>query len=69
MAKRRLFIHENGYPCAPVDVSKELWFYVERRGIHVITRVGGGCGHIPWSAVRRALDDHKKAPSRRKPTR
>lgn len=64
MAKRQ-FQESNGYPCAPVDISDELWFYAESKGLHIVTRPGGGRGHIPWSKVRKALDDHTKAKSRR----
>lgn len=66
MAKRQ-FIESNGYPCAPVDISRELWFYSGPKGLCIVTHPEGGRGHIPWAKVRQALDDHKKAKSRRKP--
>lgn len=64
MAKR-LFMEDNGYPCAPVNISDELWFYPEPKGMHIVTHPGGGRGRIPWAKVAKALDDHKKAKSRR----
>ncbi len=64
MSKRK-FQSFNGYPCAPVDVNDSLWFYVDSKGLLIVGRAGGGCGHIPWKEVKRALDDHAKAKSRR----
>jgi hypothetical protein len=65
MAKRQ-FMDLNGYPCAWVEINEDLWFYVEPKGVHIITQKGGGQGHISWSKVRKALDDHEQAKSRRK---
>lgn len=65
MAKR-LFIESNGYPCAPMNISDDMWLYVEAKGLHVITGPKGGQGHISWAAIRKALNDRAKAKSRRK---
>ena len=62
---RRKFIEMNGYPCAPEDINENLWFYVEPKGLHIITSKGGGQGHIPWSKVKRALRDREMAKSRK----
>jgi hypothetical protein len=66
MSERRKFMHEDGYPCAPVNVRDDFWFYVDSKGLHIITSQIGGVGHVTWAMIRRALDDHKKAPGRRK---
>lgn len=63
MAKRQFI---NGYPCEPTDIGADAWYYVEPKGLHVITSSGGGHGHISWAKIKRALADREKAKSRRK---
>lgn len=65
MAKRQ-FLESCGFPCEPTDIGDNAWYYVDSKGLHIITSPGGGQGHITWAKVLRALDDRKKAPSRRK---
>jgi len=64
---RRTF-NDQGYPCAPVDLSKDCWFYAQREGFIVVTRRGICVAHeiIPWRRVRKALADHDKAKDRRR---
>ena len=64
MTKRK-FLESNGYPCAPEDINENLWFYVDPKGLHIITRKVGGLGHIPWSKIKRALKDREMAKSRK----
>lgn len=63
MAKRQ-FMDSSGYPCEPTDIGDSAWYYVDSKGLHIITTAGGQ-GHISWAKVKRALDDREKAPSRR----
>lgn len=61
---RRKFV-EDGFPCEPTDIGSHAWYYVDSKGLHVISEHFGGHGHITWAQIRRALDDRKKAPARR----
>lgn len=63
---KRNFLEMNGYPCAPENINDNLWFYVDPKGLQIISRPGGGLGHISWAKIRRAMDDRKKAPSRKR---
>jgi len=63
---RRKFLESDGFPCEPTDIGSTAWYYVDSRGLHIITKHGGGQGHITWAQIKRAMEDRKKAPSRRK---
>jgi hypothetical protein len=62
---RREFVESDGFPCEPTDIGENAWYYVDSKGLHIITSPGGGQGHITWAKVKRALDDRAKAKSRR----
>jgi hypothetical protein len=64
MAKRE-YVEANGYPCDPISINEELWLYAEPKGLMVVTNPKGMRGYISWAKVLRAVDDHKKAKSRR----
>jgi hypothetical protein len=66
---RRQFMHEDGFPCEPTDIGEDGWYYVDSKGLHIISGKAGGLGHIPWAKVKRALRDRELAPSRRKKPR
>lgn len=66
MAKRE-YVEANGYPCDPINVSAELWLYAEPRGLMVVTSPGGMRGYISWAKILRAVEDRKKAKSRKRP--
>ena len=63
---RRQFVESSGFPCEPTDIGDDAWYYVDSKGLNVITSPGGDQGHITWAKVKRALDDREKARSRRK---
>lgn len=64
MAKRN-FLSFNGFPCEPTNLNDNLWFYVDPRGIHVIAHQCDSA-HISWRRIKRALEDRKLAPKRKK---
>jgi len=64
MAKRE-FLESSGFPCEPADICDNAWYYVDSKGLHIVTSPGGGQGRISWAKVKRALGDREKAPSRR----
>jgi hypothetical protein len=64
---RRTF-NNSGYPCDPFDISDQLWAYADRKGLCVVMRRDGKgieLDMVPWRVIKQALDDHKKAKSRR----
>jgi len=64
MAKRKFDV--TGHPCQSHDVTKDVWYYVQKDGLTLYHRGGpGGIVVIPWRKVRHALDDHAKAKDRR----
>ena len=62
---KREYIEANGYPCDPININEELWLYADPKGLMVVTNPKGMRGYISWAKVLRAVDDHKKAKSRR----
>ena len=66
MSKRKFDF--TGHPCESHDVTKDVWYYVQKDGLTLCHRVGGQTGEIvviPWRKIKRALDDHAKAKDRR----
>lgn len=69
MAKRKFDV--TGHPCESTNLSKNIWFYVQKDGV-VFCSYGGSAGNptevvtMPWRLVKRALADHEKAKGRRR---
>lgn len=54
------------FPLKPVNVSKQTWFYIERRGLNVVHQVRDPQGglltaamfYLPWSKLIKAVNQH-----------
>lgn len=66
MTKRKF--DATGHPCEPTSLHHDFWFYVQKEGVVLCSYTRGNPTELtvmPWRMVRRALDDHDKAKSRR----
>jgi hypothetical protein len=67
MAKRQF--DYQGYPCAPVNLDENSWFYATKEGVVTCTRtlIGNPAKQVtlPWRLVKRSLDDHERSKKRR----
>lgn len=61
---RRDDYDEDGYPLAPINVSKTLWLYAEGQGLWVNGDPVWNGRVIPWRVVEKAMEAHHKAPMR-----
>jgi len=64
---RRRKFDITGHPCQSHDVTKDVWYYVQKEGLTLCHRARGQIDIIviPWRKIARALDDHAKAKDRR----
>lgn len=62
---------ETGHPCAPIDITDDVWFYTQQDGMIIAASGCPGCGKqrrsviIPWRVINRAVSDHRKAKGRK----
>lgn len=49
----------------PQTVSKDVWYYEERKGICVVHRSGAHM-YVPWEMVARSVDRWRRDKARRK---
>jgi hypothetical protein len=66
-------IGEDGYPCAPRQLSETAWFYEMRKGINVVAEKREPDGTlvsvvqtvISWRRMCAAVDRHRKVKDKR----
>lgn len=53
---------EDGYPCAPRQITPAAWLYEQKQGVVIVQDVYGRTGSvtIPWRKVCAAVDRHRK---------